>query len=94
MNESPKTRFLKSKQDVEFHSSVTADPRFIRSVEAALLQMIYNETGDSNEAGASCKFNMLAGASNFVRVFFGISKPAEKLEKLSIPTLIPTDKKS
>lgn len=93
MNDSPKIRFLKSKEDVEFHANITADPRFIRAVDAAMLQMIYSETGDSNDGQASCKYNMLAGASNFVRVFTNLSKVAEEVKRPFLPSLIPTDKK-
>ena len=77
MLESPKKRFMHNKDDVQWHLDLVNNHRFLKVVDAALLSMMNGQSGDGNEANASSRFNMLAGATEFVRLFCDLSIPPE-----------------
>ena len=89
MLESPKKRFMHNKDDVQWHLDLVNSPRFLKTVDATLLSMMHRQSGDGNEANASSRFNMLAGATEFVRLFCDLSIPPEPITVIKTRNLNP-----
>ena len=89
MLESPKKRFMQSQEDVQWHLDLVNSPRFLKAVDAALLSMMNGQPGDGNEANAASRYNMLAGATEFVRLFCSLSLPPEPMTVIKTHNLNP-----
>lgn len=71
--ESPKVRFQLSIDDVENLSKLLHQDWFLRAVDAALAQLVW-QSGDSNDPQlASGEFYRITGARDFVRNFMTLA---------------------
>jgi hypothetical protein len=76
---SPKDRFLTSKEDAAFLLTLTFQPQFLRAVDAALLQMQSKLPDASDQQGAACQFHKICGAKEFIKELLTMAEPVKPL---------------
>jgi hypothetical protein len=86
-NETPKARFLKSKERIEAHRFIISHPQFDNSIDTALLeyQSELSRGGDVNNAGA--RHFQMAGALAFVSHLKNLSEIVEPVRAPTGPQL-------
>lgn len=73
MVESPKTRFQLSAADVEFVAKLTKNDAFLRAVDAALAQFVWNSEVQNDSVIAQASFHRISGAKEFVLIFMTLA---------------------
>lgn len=77
-----KTRYRQIKPDVDFHSKLVVDPRFLAAVEVALLQFTEATTGDGDVFASACAFHQVKGAKRFIETFLSLTETSPAIAKL------------
>lgn len=74
MVESPKTRFQLSKPDVETIAKLASNDCFLRAIDAALAQMVWESGVQNDSVVAQASYHRISGAREFVAGLFNLSK--------------------
>lgn len=86
MIESPKTRFQLSKPDVEMLAKLVKQDDFLRAIDAALAQTVW-DCQDANDAQTAMSgFWRITGARAFVRNFMTLANVAPLMPSAKLPS--------
>ncbi len=73
MIEGPKQRFQLSAGDVEFVAKLTKNDAFLRAVDSALAQVVWDAGVQNDSVIAQASFHRISGAREFVSNFMSLS---------------------
>lgn len=72
MIESPKARFQLSAADVEFVAKLVNNDSFLRAVDTALAQMMWESVPQNDSVIAQANYHRLSGATHFIETFVNL----------------------
>lgn len=91
MVESPKTRFQLNAADVEFVAKLTKNDAFLRAVDAALAQVVWEAEAQNDSVIAQASFHRISGAREFVEIFSKLATVPPPLPKPLNPSNLNWD---
>lgn len=77
MRYSAKERLLEQKNIVHAHLDTVASESFLRSAEAALLDMVMHCPGIVSEADAAANYHRIIGARDYLQALLAVAEPPQ-----------------